>query len=141
MVLRCGGPRGRQPSYRCSCWLQGHPQVPPSHVGLSWQSQHGGFTRAGPRVGCALLVLSQPLHVPCSHGRECCHCLLPPCQHGFTSSCQMVFFCFFSSKPTCFSRDSICNVWRRFCLKLGSVLQSRAEFTTTHLFPKLCSGI
>lgn len=130
--------QGKAASYRCSCWLQGAP------VGLSWQSQHGGFTRAGPRVGCALGCSANPTPshpCSCSHARECCHCP-PPCQHSFTSSWHVVSSASSpANQPLCFSRDSICNVWRRFCLKLGLVLQGRVDFTTTPLSPNLCSGI
>lgn len=112
----------------------------------SCESRHGGFMRTGCNCDLCELLLSQllPMLLAAAAMLESTTIATPSSHHGFISSCQLYFFWPASSPtnpPLLFSRGSICNIWRRLCLKRGPVLQSRAQFTTTPPFPSLCSGI
>lgn len=60
------GALGTAASSGCSCWLQEHPRIPRSRVGLeaAWQSRRGGSGRAGFSHNLCKLLLSQPLPAP-----------------------------------------------------------------------------
>lgn len=108
----------------------------------AWGSP-GGSSRAGPSRGLSTLLLSQPFPGPPQvQPRQGVLPLPPSLPARLHLDVSRVFSASSpANQPLCLSRDSICSVWRRLCLELGSALQSRAEFTSTLLFPNLCSGI
>lgn len=141
------GPRGKQPAMDAAA---GSRSIHGSHAYTRGLRQPGSHSMVVSRVldsamACANCCSANPFphHLqlqPCQRALQ-----LPPLPPNTASPDHVNYFFWPASFPTNpllhFSRDSICNIWRWLCLKLGSALQSRAEFTTTPPFPSLCSGI
>lgn len=123
------GALGGGSSSRCSCWLQGHPGVP-AHTWDSPGSHSTVLSQGCTQPWVCTLLLSQSLPASPKAAASPAVLFLPPSlsmAHAFSASSP-------ANQPLHHSRDSICDVWRRFCLKLGSALQSRVHHHPS--FPK-----